>query len=68
MNNDWQCIFTTQNDYTAEIVKAVLEDNEIKCFVISKKDSAYLFGEIELYVANDNVLKAKQILKKENLD
>ncbi len=68
MHNDWICIFATQYDYTAGLVKAILEDNEIKCFILSKKDSAYLFGEIELFVAPDDVLKAKQILKKENLD
>jgi len=68
MNNDWQCIFVTQYDYTAELIKAVLEDNDIKCFIISKKDSAYLFGDIELFVAPDQVLKAKQIIKTENFD
>jgi hypothetical protein len=68
MNTDWQCIFTTRVDYTAEIVKAILEDNGIKCFVISKKDSAYLFGDIELYVSSEDVLKAKQIINRERLE
>ncbi len=68
MNSDWQCIYTTQFDHTAGIIKAVLEDNEVKCFIMSKKDSAYLFGEIELYVASGDVLKAKQIIKKEHFE
>ena len=68
MNNDWKCIYTTQYEHIAEIVKAVLEDNEIKCFSLSKKDSAYLFGEIELYVEPDDVLKAKQIINRENFE
>lgn len=65
---DWQCIYSTRYDHIAEIVKAVLDDNGIKCFSVSKKDSAYLFGEIELYVAPDNVIKAKQIIKKEEFE
>ena len=68
MNMDWQCIYSTQYDHVAEIIKAVMEDNGIKCFSLSKKDSAYLFGEIELYVEPDDVLKAKQIIKKENFE
>jgi len=42
-----------------------LEDNQIKCFSLSKKDSAYLFGEIELYVSPDDVMRAKNILERE---
>lgn len=68
MNMDWQCIYSTQYDYIAEIVKAVLGDNGIKCFSLSKKDSAYLFGDIELYVAPDDVLKAKQIINRESFE
>ena len=68
MNNDWQSIYSTQYEHIAEIIKAVLEENGVKCFSVSKKDSAYLFGEIELYVASDDVMKAKQIIKKENLE
>jgi len=60
MNENWQSIYSTQYEYKAEIIKAVLEENDIKCFVLSKKDSAYLFGEIELYVSPDNVLKGQK--------
>lgn len=65
MNNNWQCIHKTQYEYIAEIIKGVLEDSQIKCFSISKKDSAYLFGEIELYVSPDDVMRAKKILERE---
>ena len=67
MNENWQSIYSTQYEYKAEIIKAVLEENNIKCFVLSKKDSAYLFGEIELYVSPDNVLKAKKIIERDKL-
>jgi len=45
----------------------VLEDLEIESVVVNKKDSAYLFGEIELYVHADNVLKARLIINREEL-
>jgi hypothetical protein len=67
MNENWQVVYSTQHEYKVEIVKAVLEDNGIKCFSLSKKDSAYLFGEIELYVGYDNILRARQIIEREKL-
>ena len=67
MNENWQVIYSTQHEYKAEIIKAVLEDNGIKCFSLSKKDSAYLFGEIELYVGYDDILRARQIIEREKL-
>lgn len=67
MNDNWSRIYSTQYEHIAEIVKAVLEDNDMDCVLVSKKDSAYLFGEIELYVNVENVLRAKQIIKREKL-
>jgi hypothetical protein len=67
MNENWQVVYSTQQEYKAEIVKAVLDDNGIKCFSLSKKDSAYLFGEIELYVSPDHILRARQIIEREKL-
>ncbi|MFN3556418.1 MAG: putative signal transducing protein [Bacteroidales bacterium] len=67
MNQNWLCIYTTQQEYKAEIVKGVLENEGIKCFSLSKKDYAYAFGEIELYVSPDDVLPAKRIIEREKL-
>jgi hypothetical protein len=39
----------------------------LKALVVNKKDSAYLFGEIELYVHRDKVLRARQIINREEL-
>ncbi len=68
MSDNWQCIYTTQYEHIAEIIKGLLEENGIKCFSLSKKDSFYLIGEIELHVQIDDVMKAKQIIKKESFE
>lgn len=54
-------------EHKVEIVQAVLKDAGIESVIMNKKDSAYLFGELELYVQADDVLKAKQIINKESL-
>ena len=43
--------------------KFLLEDNDIECVIINKKDRSYGFGEFELYCMRDYVIRAKLLLK-----
>lgn len=61
--NDWVVILATQHLYKAQIAKDVLADNHIKSIIINKQDSAYLFGEIELYALKKDALVASNIIK-----
>ncbi|MBI9068574.1 MAG: DUF2007 domain-containing protein [Salinivirgaceae bacterium] len=63
MDNNWKSIFTTGTLYLAEIVKNILEDNEIEAVLLNKQDSLYLFGDIEVYVKADDVIRAKFLIK-----
>ncbi|MFA5575013.1 MAG: hypothetical protein WC994_08165 [Brumimicrobium sp.] len=46
-------------------MKLKLEEEGIQVYVINKMDSAYNnFGEIELYVSHEDVVKAKYIIEK----
>lgn len=48
----WYKIFTTCNYVEANIVRAMLEENNIQAILLNKQDSSYLFlGDIELYVS-----------------
>ncbi len=67
MEENWQKVYSSTFEHKLEIVKAVLEDEGIKSVIINKKDSAYLFGELELYVHADDVLMSKRIINKESL-
>ena len=41
-----------------------LEENGIESIIINKQDSVYnAFGDIELYVNRNDILKAKQLLE-----
>ena len=62
MDNNWKCIYKTKKVYRAEILKGVLLENEIAAVVLNKQDSAYLFGEAELYVQADDVIVANKII------
>lgn len=59
---DWVLIYQTGQAWEAEMQRGLLEDNGIECVLINKQDSAYLFGEVELYVKTDNAIQAKLLL------
>lgn len=64
MEKDWVKIYRTQQEYKADILLEVLEENEIEGVIINKKDSSYVvIGDVEVYVHIDNEEKAKQIVE-----
>lgn len=64
MSENWVKIFTTDLLYKAEIARGVLEEHEIKAVVLNKQDSAYVsIGQFELYVYQQEVLRASNLIK-----
>jgi len=56
-------IFSTEKPYKAELARQMLTDHNILSFLVNKQDSAYKFGEIELYVNRDDVIWAKKLIQ-----
>ncbi len=67
MEKDWVNIYNSAQVNNIEIVKGVLAENGIQAIDINKKDSSYLFGEIELYVNRKDALRAIHIIEKNRL-
>ena len=63
MEKGWASIYSSSQEHVVTIAKDILEENNIASIIINKKDSSYLFGEIELFVKNENVIRAKYLLK-----
>lgn len=59
---NWKKVYTDPQLHKAEIVKAVLEENDIVAVVISKKDSLYQLGNYEVHVTHEDVLKALKMI------
>lgn len=50
--------------YLAELAKQMLADHDIEAVVINKRDSSYnAFGDIEVCVNRDNMIKALLLIK-----
>ena len=63
MTSEKVIVYTTNKMYEAEIVRQILSDNEIDSFLINKMDSAYQFGDIEVLVLGDHVMRAKLLIQ-----
>jgi hypothetical protein len=47
----WFKLYSTKNYLEANIIKGLLQENNITAVILNRQDSSYLaFGEIELYV------------------
>ena len=65
MEKGWVKILAgASND--VELKCALLKSHGINAVIINKQDSSYLFGESELYVPQDVVIRAKRVLNEEN--
>lgn len=60
--NNWVLIFGSNNIIEAEMIKNLMTENDIEAVLINKIDSAYLFGQAEIYVQPDDALIAKKII------
>ena len=62
MEEGWVIAYTTNEMFRAELFKRVLGDHDIEAVIINKMDSTYrTFGDIEIYVRQDKILKAKKL-------
>lgn len=61
---NWVKIHSTPNQYEAEIMTGTLKNEGIMAVIVNKKESSYnIFGRIEIYVPEEEVVKAKEILE-----
>lgn len=64
MSDEWKFIYSTSILHQAELLKHLLDDNGITAIIMNKQDSAYSFGDIELYVKPADVVRAKHLISK----
>lgn len=63
MDKDWVKIFSSLDLQSVELTRAMLMQNNVPAIVLNKQDSSYnAFGEIELYVHRNNVIRAKHLI------
>lgn len=59
---EWAKIAILSQVYQAELSKGILQENGIEAILVTKKDSAFLLGSVELFVEAANSKTARRIL------
>jgi len=67
MEKDWHTIYSSNKPHNIELVKGLLSDYNIESVEINKQDSSYLFGDIDLYVKSENVIRSKHLIEKNKI-
>jgi hypothetical protein len=62
MDNEMVKVYVAGKLYEVELVKGFLEEKGIESKILNQKDSAFLTGDIELYVNAEDAEKARQII------
>jgi hypothetical protein len=63
VNNDsWTLIISCSTQTEAELIRGMLLENGIESAIMNKRDSVYLFGEVEIYVPSEDALMALQLI------
>lgn len=64
--DNWQKVFEDASPVRAEIVKGILEENEIQAIVMNKQETVYrIHGAYEVLVSKNEFLKAINIVRNE---
>jgi hypothetical protein len=63
MMDNWVKLISYDRIDEASLRKDLLQQKDIKSNIINKKDSAFLFGDVELYVNQDTYERALEIIK-----
>ena len=64
-----KCVYTTDQVYQAELVKGYLAGEDIEAVIFNKKDSAYtIFGDVEVYVQQEDENLAIELIKEKKIE
>ncbi len=63
MLSDWVSVFSSTQLHQVELLKQLLDRENIPCIILNRRDSFYItIGEIDLMVPRDQAVRAKKVV------
>lgn len=62
MEAGWIKIYTSSDFFKSELVRQILTDHTIESIILDKQGFPYRFGEVEVYIHENNFQKALEII------
>jgi hypothetical protein len=64
MEPNWTKIYTTPDNFRANLLVATLKEEDVDAVIINHHDSVYPnLGVCEVYVNNENIIPAQAVIK-----
>lgn len=63
MEENMKEVFSADKMYKIKIIQELLEENNIESYLLNQKGSAFLLGDIHLYVDEKDERKAMEIIE-----
>ncbi len=63
MNDEWMQVYSANDLYKVDLVKGMLLENGIASEILDRQDSAFLTGEVELFVHTADFDAAKKLIE-----
>lgn len=60
--DNWISVYETDQPYRAELVKDLLNNEDVNAVILNRKDSSYHFGNIQVMVNPEDREKATKIV------
>jgi len=67
MEKGWERIYSTDKPHLASIVRKILAENDIDSFEVNKRDSSYGFGDVEIFVKDQDVVSSRVLIQQNSL-
>ncbi len=58
----WVKIYTAEQEYQAEVIKHLLENNGLHPVMLDRKDDEFRLGVVEVYVSPEESEKAGEVI------
>jgi len=62
MVEGWIKIYAGSEEYQAQLIKSLLENNDLHPVILDRKDDEFRIGVVEVYVAPEEVEEARTVL------
>ena len=67
MEKGWERIYSTDKPHLVSIVREILAENDIESVEVNKRDSVYGFGDIEIFVKEQDAVPSRVLIQENNL-
>ncbi len=68
MEDGWILIYQADEEYKAEVIRQLLENNNLHPVLLDQKDDGFRIGEVRIYVSPLEAEEAKNIIAQNTED